>query len=163
MKSIQKLIKNDVHLKSHNVINQYDLNEITGKKKEQKPTDLLHGYPPPLTPLERPAGQRCVLLGSPLCGRPLLGALAQLSRRGTESLLLHAAGQSLFPCTNVQSWLRCPCPGGGLSEAGRLRAWLSSQWSAVTTLGGHYTWVVPARCSSAWTFKIGSLWFCAMV
>ena len=32
MKCIQELIKNNVHLKLHNIINQYNPNKITRKK-----------------------------------------------------------------------------------------------------------------------------------
>ena len=41
MQSVQKLIYNNVHLKLHNIINHYDLNKITEKKKKSE--GLAHG------------------------------------------------------------------------------------------------------------------------
>ena len=38
MQSMQKLINNNVHLKLHNVMNRYDLNKITDKKKKSLST-----------------------------------------------------------------------------------------------------------------------------
>ena len=40
MKSIQKLINNDVHSKLYIVINHYYLNKITGTKKKITETDI---------------------------------------------------------------------------------------------------------------------------
>ena len=42
MQFIQKLINNNVHLKLHNVINHYDLNHKTGKKKSSANSSVLY-------------------------------------------------------------------------------------------------------------------------
>ena len=54
MQSIQKLIYTNVHLKLHNVINQYDFSEIIIKKKSYSLKEADDSMEPPTSTIKNP-------------------------------------------------------------------------------------------------------------